>query len=181
MSPSPTPSPREIDLQIHGTYGEKSEALWLHQTAVAEPQPDTYCLLFPINAQLSRIEVIVSDRQTGRTLGTRVLQNDSSFSSGGRQPKRLLAPNDILIGISGNIDDAICLEAQLRRAAIPVGVLDPLHLPANFAGYDSISVLILAAPDLDQIKPDQEQAILQWISSRRKPALYPSHHANAPQ
>ncbi len=158
------PQLREIDLQLHGTYGEKSEALWLHQTAVAEPQPDTYCLLFPINAQLSRIEVIVSDRQTGRTLGTRVLQNDSSFSSGGRQPKQLLSPNDTLIGISGNIDDAILLEAQLRRAAIPVGALDPPRLPANFAGYDSISVLILAAPDLDQIKPEQEQAILQWIS-----------------
>jgi hypothetical protein len=158
------PQPREIDLQIHGTYGEKTEALWLHQTAVAEPQPDTYCLLFPINAQLSRIEVIVSDVKTGRTLGTRVLQNDSSFSSSGRQPKRILAPNDILIGISGNIDDAITLEAQLRRAAVPVGILDPLRLPANFAGYDSVSVLILAAPDLDQIKPDQEQPILQWIS-----------------
>jgi hypothetical protein len=158
------PHPREIDLQIHGTYGEKSEALWLHQTAVAEPQPDTYCLLFPINAQLSRIEVIVSDRQTGRTLGTRVLQNDSSFSSGGRQPKRLLAPDDVLIGVSGNIEDAIALESQLRQASIPAGVLDPLHLPANFAGYDGISVLILAAPDLDQMKPDQEQAILQWIS-----------------
>ena len=32
--------PREIDLQIHGSYGEKSAALWLHQTAVAEPRPD---------------------------------------------------------------------------------------------------------------------------------------------
>jgi hypothetical protein len=158
------PRPREIDLQIHGTYGEKSAALWLHQTAVAEPQPDTYCLLFPINAQLSRIEVILSDRQTGRTLGTRVLQNDSSFSSGGRLPKRLLAPDDVLIGISGNIDDAIRLEAQFQRAAIPVGVLDPLRLPANFAGYDSISVLILSAPDLEQLKPDQDQAILQWIA-----------------
>jgi hypothetical protein len=156
--------PREIDLQIHGSYGEKSAALWLHQTAVAEPQPDTYCLLYPINAQPSQIEVIVSDKQTGRTLGTAAMQNDSSFSSAGRQPTRILGPNETLIGISGNIDDATSLQAQLRLAEIPTGILDPLHLPANFAGYDGISALILAAPDLDQLKPDQEQAILQWIS-----------------
>ena len=156
--------PREIDLQIHGSYGEKSAALWLHQTAVAEPQPDTYCLLYPINAQPSQIEVIVSDKQTGRTLGTVAMQNDSSFSSAGRQPTRILGPNETLIGISGNIDDATSLQAQLRLAEIPAGILDPLHLPANFAGNDGISALILAAPDLDQLKPDQEQAILQWIS-----------------
>jgi hypothetical protein len=167
------PQPREIDLQIHGSYGEKSASLWLHQIAVAEPQPDTYCLLFPINAQPSRIEVIVSDLRTGRTLGTRALQNNSSFSSAGRMPMRLLAPQDTLIGLSGNIDDAIALQAQLQRADIPVGTLDPLRLPANFAGYDGVSALILAAPDLDQIKPEQEQAILQWVASGGNLLLIP--------
>jgi hypothetical protein len=156
--------PREIDLQIHGTYGEKSEALWLHQTAVAQPLPVTYCLLYPINAQLSRIEVIVSDAQSGRTLGTRTLQDDSAFSPASRMPIRLLAPNDIHIGISGNVDDAESLKAQLKRAGVSAGILDAYHLPANFAGYDGVSVLILAAPDFDQIKLDQEQAILEWVN-----------------
>ena len=163
-SPSKTPSREKSIFKSTEPTAKNPKRLWLHQTAVAEPQPDTYCLLFPINTQPSRIEVIVSDRQTGRTLGTTAMQNDAAFSSAGRQPMRLLAPEDLLIGLSGNIDDATLLQAQLKRAAVPVGILDPLRLPANFAGYDGISVLILAAPDFDQIKPDQEQAILQWVS-----------------
>jgi hypothetical protein len=154
---------REVDLQIHGPYGEKSEALWLHQTAVAEPRPDTYALLFPINAQLSRVEVIVSDLQTGRTLGTQALQNNASFSPAGRVPMRVLAPEDLLIGISGDIDDCLRLQGQLDRAGILAGVLDPMRLPANFAGYDGVSVLILAAADLAQLTGVQDQAIVEWV------------------
>jgi hypothetical protein len=154
---------REVDLQIHGSYGEKSAALWLHQAAVAEPRPDTYALLFPINAQLSRVEVIVSDLQTGRTLGTQALQNNASFSPAGRVPMRVLAPEDLLIGISGDIDDCLRLQGQLDRAGIAAGVLDPMRLPANFAGYDGVSVLILAAADLAQLTGVQNQAIVEWV------------------
>jgi len=154
---------REVDLQIHGSYGEKSEALWLHQTAVAEPRPDTYALLFPINAQLSRVEVIVSDLQTGRTLGTEALQNNASFSPAGRVPMRVLAPEDLLLGISGDIDDCLRLQVQLDRAGICAGVLDPMRMPANFAGYDGVSVLILAAADLAQLTGVQDQAIVEWV------------------
>ncbi|MGA2442333.1 MAG: hypothetical protein ABSH08_15375 [Tepidisphaeraceae bacterium] len=157
------PQAREVDLQIHGSYGEKSEALWLHQTAVAEPRPDTYALLFPINAQLSRMEVIVSDLQTGRTLGTQALQNNASFSPAGRVPMRVLAPEDLLIGISGDIDDCLRLQGQLDRAGILAGVLDPMKLPANFAGYDGVSVLILAAADLAELTGVQDQAIVEWV------------------
>src|SRR5580704_11934340 len=82
---------RRIDLQIHGTYAEKGQALWLHQTAVAQSLPVTYELLYPINAQLSRIEVIVSDLQTGKTLGTQALQNNASFSPAGNVPMQILA------------------------------------------------------------------------------------------
>jgi hypothetical protein len=154
---------REVDLQIHGSYGEQSEALWLHQTAVAEPRPDTYALLFPINAQLSRVEVIVSDLQTGRTLGTQALQNNASFSPAGRVPMRILAPEDLLIGVSGDIDDCLRMQGQLDRAGINAGVLDPMRLPANFAGYDGVSVLVLAAADLAQLTGVQDQAIVEWV------------------
>jgi hypothetical protein len=154
---------REVDLQIHGSYGEKSAALWLHQTAVAEPRPDTYALLFPINAQLSRVEVIVSDLQTGQTLGTQALQNNASFSPAGRVPMRVLAPEDLLIGISGDIDDCLRLQGQLDRAGIWAGILDPMRLPTNFAGYDGVSVLILAAADLAQLTGAQDQAIVEWV------------------
>jgi hypothetical protein len=157
------PQTRAIDLQIHGSYGEKTLAMSLHQTAPASPRPTTYALLFPINAQPSRIEVIVSDLQTGKTLGYQPLQTNSNFTPAGQTPMRLLAPSDLLIGISGNVDDSLRLQADLDRAQIAAGVLDPLKLPSNFAGYDGLSILLLAAPDLTQTTADQDQAIVDWI------------------
>ena len=167
------PQTREIDLQIHGSYGEKGEALWLHQTAVAQPLPVTYELLYPINAQLSRIEVIVSDAKTGKTLGTQRLQNNASFLPAGQVPIRLLATDETLIGISGNVDAALRFQSQLDTAQIPAGVLDPLKLPSNFAGYDGINVLILAAADLSELTGDQEQAILDWVGRGANLLLIP--------
>ena len=154
---------RDVDLQVHGTYGEKGEAMWVHQTAVAQPLPVTYALLFPVNAQLAKIVVVVSDLKTGRTLGTQALQVNSAFSPAGKTPMHLLAANDTLIGISGNVDDALRVAAQLGKGEIRAGVLDPMKLPANFAGFDGISALVLAAPDFDELKDEQERAILQWV------------------
>ncbi len=158
------PDTRDVDLQIHGTYGEKSLAFLVHQTAVAQPRPTTYALLFPLNAQPSHIQVIVSDEKTGRTLASQSLQNPASFSPAGQVPKKLLGPQEFLVGISGGIGDAMQLQGQLDRAGLVGGILDPIRLPANFVGYDGISVLVLAAADLTELKPEQEEAILQWVS-----------------
>ncbi len=157
------PQTRDVDLQIHGTYGEKSLALCVHQTAVAQPRPTTYALLFPLNAQPSRIEVIVADEKTGRTLATQAMQNPASFSPAGKVPMRLLGPREFLVGISGEIGDAMQLQNQLDRAGLVGGILDPVKLPANFAGYDGVTVLVLVAADLTELKPEQEQALMQWV------------------
>jgi len=157
--------PRTIQLQIHGTYGERGEALCVRQTAVADVIPTTYLLLFPLNTQPSRIEVIVSDQKTGKTLGSLPLQNPESFSPAGRVPMKLLDPQDILVGISGDIGEALALQTQLSRASVAAGILNQIKLPANFAGYDGISVLVLAAADLPALTPDQEEAILRWVRS----------------
>jgi hypothetical protein len=76
----------------------------------------------------------------------------------------VLGPNDLLIGISGNVDDALPLQAKLSRGGAAAAVLDPLKLPANFSGYDGISALILDAPDFAALKLEQEQAIVQWVA-----------------
>ncbi|MGD0463832.1 MAG: hypothetical protein ABSB74_15200 [Tepidisphaeraceae bacterium] len=157
------PQTRDVDLQIHGTYGEKSLAVCVHQTAVAQPRPTTYALLFPLNAQPSRIEVIVADEKTGQTLATQAMQNPASFSPAGHVPMRLLGPREFLVGISGDIGDAMQLQAQLDRAGLVGGILDPIKLPANFVGYDGVTVLVLVAADLTELKPEQELALLQWV------------------
>jgi hypothetical protein len=55
------------------------------------------------------------------------------------------------------------LQAQLDRAGLVGGILDPIRLPANFVGYDGVSVLVLVAADMNELKPEQEQAIVQWV------------------
>jgi hypothetical protein len=154
---------RDVDLQIHGSYGEKSLALLVHQTAVISPRPTTYALLYPLNAQPSRVEVIVSDLKTGRTLATAGLQNPDGFSVAGKVPKRLLGPGDFLVGVSGEIGSALRLQAQMDRAGLVAGILNPIRLPANFAGYDGITVLVLVAADFSELKSEQELAILRWV------------------
>ncbi len=141
------PVTRDVDLQIHGSYGEKSLALLVHQTAVISPRPTTYALLYPLNAQPSRIEVIVSDLKTGKTLATAGLQNPAGFSPAGKVPKRLLGPQDFLVGVSGEIGSALRLQGQLDRAGLVAGILNPIRLPANFVGYDGVTVLVLVAAD----------------------------------
>jgi hypothetical protein len=157
------PETRDVELRIHGTYGEKSLALMVHQTAVISPRPTTYALLFPVNAQLSHIEVIVADAKTGRTLAAQALQNPAGFSTAGNVPARLLGPGEFLIGVSGEIGDALRLQAQLEKGGLAAGILDPIKLPENFAGYDGVSVLVLVAADFGELKPEQEQGILRWV------------------
>jgi hypothetical protein len=157
------PVTRDVDLQIHGSYGEKSLALLVHQTAVISPRPTTYALIYPLNAQPSRIEVIVSDLKTGRTLATAALQNPAGFSPAGKVPKRLLGPQDFLVGVSGEIGGALRLQGQLDRAGLVAGILNPIRLPANFVGYDGITVLVLVAADFSELKSEQELAILRWV------------------
>jgi hypothetical protein len=157
------PETRDVDLQIHGSYGEKSLALLVHQTAVISPRPTTYALLYPLNAQPSRIEVIVSDLKTGRTLATAGLQNPAGFSVAGKVPKRLLGPGDFLVGVSGEIGSALRLQSQMDRAGLMAGILNPIRLPANFVGYDGITVLVLVAADFSELKSEQELAILRWV------------------
>jgi hypothetical protein len=153
---------RTVRLEIHGTSG-KSAAVWVQQRVVALPRPTTYALLYPLNGDLAHTQITVTDDLTGQTLATMVLEDFSKFTAAGQSPLKMLAPGDTLIGISGDIGEAMQLKSQLKSANLESGLLDDIKLPAAGAGYEGISALILIAPNLNNIDSVQQQSILNWV------------------
>jgi hypothetical protein len=153
---------RNVILEIHGPSGD-SAAVCVRQRAASQNIPTTYALLYPLNGDLSETQVIVSDEATGKTLATQVLEDYATFTAAGRVPMKKLASDETLIGISGSIQQAVRLKAQLARAGLASGLLDENRLPTSSVGYEGISVLVLTDPNLQDIEPLQQQAILNWV------------------
>ncbi|MDP9174365.1 MAG: hypothetical protein M3O30_10945 [Planctomycetota bacterium] len=164
---------RSVILEVAGTSGT-SAAIIIRQRAAAQPRPTTYSLLYPLNGDLSHTQVTVRDEATGKTLATQPLKDFNKFTAAGQTPVRELAPDDTLIGISGNITSALQLKTQLARANLPSGILNDIQLPAAAVGYEGINALILIAPDLHNIDAIQQQAILDWIRAGGNLVLIPS-------
>jgi hypothetical protein len=155
---------RACFLEVHGTYGTGSAVL-VRQRVVAAPQPTVYALYFPLNADPSHIAVSLIEESTGKTLASRLMQDPNSFTAAGQTPLIQLAAGDTLIGITGNIDDALALKTQLAQANLIAGVIEPARLPNSAVGLEGISVLILSAADFRDFDAGQEKAIVDWIAA----------------
>jgi hypothetical protein len=170
---------RSCYLEIHGTYGTGAAVL-VRQRIVAAPQPTVYALCFPLNADPSHYAVDLVDESTGKTLASRLLQDPSVFTAAGQTPLVQLAAGDTLIGISGNIDDAIALKTQLAQANLPAGVIDQARVPNAAIGLEGISVLILSAADFRDFDSGQEKAIVDWIAAGGNLVVIPGPEALGP-
>jgi hypothetical protein len=163
---------KTILLQIHGTYGT-SAALSIQQEVVADRQPVTYLLFYPINGDPSHVATSAVDQATGRTLAWQLLEDPQGFSPVGHVPPAQLAASDTFIGLSGTIADDILLQAQLKQANLDSGIISMRNLPDDAVGYDSIKILLLASPHLGDLTSRQEQAILQWVNAGGKLVIIP--------
>jgi hypothetical protein len=163
------PNARSVQLQLQATHGVGA-AMSVGQTAVAQLTPTTYALLFPIDADPTHAIAILADDKTGATLfkpdgarANQLLEDPDSVRPAGKPPLRVLAADETLVGLSGNITDAALVQDQLTRAGLASGILALPSLPANSIGYESISVLTLAAADLRNLDGPQQHAIIDWI------------------
>jgi len=158
------PQGRSIIVQVEGSYGISGSFL-IGQRATVQPlgQATTYLLLIPLNAQPSRTAVTIIDQSTGGTLARQVLEQPASFDPAGKVPVRLVQTDHTLIGISGDVADAILLQAQLRRAGLVSGILGSLKLPSNAIGYEGISLLVLDAGDFADFDLLQQRCIVDWV------------------
>jgi hypothetical protein len=171
---------RSCILQIHGTYGTGAAVL-VRQTVVAEPRPRVYALFFPLNADPSHIAVELIDESTGKILAGRLMQDPNSFTAAGQTPLIQLAADDTLIGITGNLDDALLLQTQLAQANLTAGVIDPSRLPDSAVGLEGISVLILSGADLRELDGTQERAIVDWVAACGNLVVIPGPEPTGPE
>jgi hypothetical protein len=156
---------RSIILQVQGTYGVSGSFL-IRQRAMVQPghQATVYLLLIPLNAQPSRTSVIIFDEDSGKTLARQVLEQPASFDPAGKIPVRLVQSDHTLIGISGNVTDALLLQVQLHRAGLISGIVASLKLPSNAIGYEGISVLILDDGDFSDFDLLQQRSVIDWVA-----------------
>lgn len=155
---------RSAEIQVQGTYGTGT-VLLIGQTVVVEPRPRVYALLFPLNADPSHIAVLVKDSETGKMIASQVLENPAGFTPAGHVPVKLLGASDTLIGIGGDVGDALLLQAQFSRANLVSGILNSSKLPDNAIGYEGISLLVLAAADFRELDALQRHAMVDWVNA----------------
>ncbi len=160
----PDPDPIEAILQIEGTYGTGA-ALCISQPMVVESRPRTYLLLFPLNADPTKLAVTLRRESDNRILATKVLLDPQVFTPAGHIPPTILAANGPLIGIGGNVADALLLQSQLSQTGLTAGILSEMKLPAASVGYESAAALLLAEPDFQELDADQQRAIVDWVAA----------------
>jgi len=165
--------PMPATLEVAGTYGTGA-ALTIRQEMIVESRPRVYELLFPLNADPTRLAVTLRRQSDGKMLATQLLLDPTVFSPAGHVPITLLAADAGLIGLGGNVSDASLLQAQLAQAGLTAGIFNEAKLPAVSVGYEGISVLLLCAADLRQIGGDQERAIVDWVAAGGNLVLIPS-------
>jgi hypothetical protein len=155
---------RSIIVAVEGSYGV-SGSFQVRQRATVQPsrQATTYLLLIPLNAQPSRTAVTISDEITGKTLARQVLEQPASFDPAGKIPVRLVQTDHTLIGISGDVANAMLLQAQLHRAGLVSGILGSLKLPSNAIGYEGISILVLDDGDFSDFDLLQQRCVVDWV------------------
>jgi hypothetical protein len=155
---------RSIVLQVQGSYGVAGSFLIRQRATVqGRGQATVYLLLIPLNAQPSRTAVTVSDESTGKTLARQVLEQPASFDPAGKVPVKLVQTDHTLIGISGDITQAMLLQAQLHRAGLVSGIIGSLKLPANAIGYEGISILVLDGGDFSDFDLLQQKSVVDWV------------------
>jgi hypothetical protein len=81
-----------------------------------------------------------------------------------------MGPGGILIGVSGSPAQ---LEAVVQSGVANAGYLPVRFLPRSAIGYDAIEVLYLNQPDLAELGPEQQQAILDWVKTGGSLLLVP--------
>jgi hypothetical protein len=176
----PDPVPIEATLQIEGTYSTGA-ALSISEPMVVESRPRLYLVLFPLNADPTRLAVTLRRQSNGKTLATQILLDPEAFTPAGRVPPILLSANSGLIGIGGNVADAALLQSQLSQTGLTAGILNEMKLPAASVGYEGIAALLLAAPDFQQLDGDQQRAIVDWVAAGGNLILIPPSNPIPPQ
>ncbi|MEN6336719.1 MAG: hypothetical protein ABFE01_20890 [Phycisphaerales bacterium] len=96
---------------------------------------------------------------------------------------RAVHEQDMLIGLIGQGQfglmrlpkEAACTSGR-GQGVVYVGVMRPQATPWDWTGYVSLDLLVLCDPDWSQLKPQQVQAISEWVSNGGSTLLVLGQH-----
>jgi hypothetical protein len=149
----------------HGSFvGMRS-----HLVTAIGPEPQTFVVYMPLrNFSAEDLAFVVRDASTRRLL--------AQYPGG---PYLAFAPVDqigagySLLGISGRHATLRPVIDYLPGARLSAAHIEAADLPTSAVGYDCLDVLVLNAPDLTALLPEQQQAIAEWVRGGGNLLLWP--------
>ena len=149
----------------HGSfYGMRSRLI----TAIG-PEPQTFVVYMPLrNFSPEDLAFVVRDAGTHKQL--------AAFPGG---PYLAFAATDQVqtgysfLGISGRRATLRPVIDLLPGARLAAAHIEQDDLPTSAIGYDCLDVLVLNAPDLTALLPEQQQAIAEWVRGGGNLLLWP--------
>lgn len=145
-------------------YGMKSR-----QVITIGPESQTFIVYMPLRHFMNEdLSFVVRDATTRRRLADHPAGPFVSFA-GGEQ----VMTGYSLLGISGRRATLRPVTDALPGARLAAGHLEQEELPTSPIGYDCVDVLVLNAPELTRISPEQQQAIVEWVRCGGNLLLWP--------
>ncbi len=171
------PNPRQVDLELSAPH-DGIFAMQIMQSFTIGPQERTFPIYAPVTYDLEQLTVTLRDSNTQKLLARYVRDlSDPQFMVQGQA----IRPTDVLIGVSGRKATLNVLRSTTgNNTSVYVGYLEPLLLPAVPCGYDTLDLLVLNQPDLNQLAPEQQQAIADWVRAGGRLLLWPGDAPVAP-
>ncbi len=134
------------------------------------PTKTTLPLVIPIRTNnMEGLSVRISDAATDRTLAN--FPSDPDSTTGVTS----VDGSTKLVGVSGIQTTLQRLTSDLATKANNVVAthLNPDLLPTAAVGYDSLDLLVLNAPDLLHLSPDQQKAMIDWVRTGGNVVMWP--------
>lgn len=169
-------SPRNVYIDLYAPH-DGVNSMRIRQHLTLNPQPATVALYAPlVNFTAEEVSVLVRDAGTGRVLAhwpPETADGPPVFLN------RYFIPGNVyLIGVTGRGATMRLLENQLDnteegRTQFTTGYLEPGLLPFTPAGYDSLDLLVLNAPDLARLDNERQQAAADWVRAGGNLLMWP--------
>ena len=162
------PTPRAVSLEFRAPHGG-FHGMRSRQVMTIGPQAQTFIAYMPLRHYMPEdLSFVVRDPARRRRLAEYPAGAFVSFSGGQHVPQ-----DHSFLGVSGRRATLRPITDLLPAARLTAAHIDPADLPENPIGYDCLDVLVLNAPDLTALSPDQQQAIVRWVRAGGNLLLWP--------
>jgi hypothetical protein len=169
--------PRNVTIELDAPH-DGANLMRVRQNLTLNPQPVTVALYAPLaNYGIDELSVVLRDAATDKVLARWPDPDGSALVEGGAWG-RFLDANTRLVGVTGEAATLRTLERQLQGGPVQItaAYLEPKRLPFAPIGFDSLDLLVLNAPNFDQLGAERQQAIVDWVRGGGCLLLWPGEN-----